>query len=418
MRFCFRAAWIFVFIVALWKSLCFGSPLFLEKFTAPIEGFDVKTAFKEDTDFLTSKLYYGHEGLKFRYFRQYDNEDRVVAIILDNGSSEELQNLEGATDRWATMCTFDFQDPEAKVPLQISQTHLDCATGKETLLWRVNSALPKTLGSNKSLRKRPKKSSELQTTSQCTREQYFCLDPAEDHLAYILKTLLGNAVFQMSGYYVHPAASGIYGTGEIHDKVRITLINGILNFPDTHLENLEIFSTAHFGINIHYIFRPSEGWSHDVIGCIFSKLGIVSDQAKTLAKTWKDLIQEMGGPEGGGTIIHYAHSIGGTETHSAKNLMTPEEQKLIRIYTIGSPTLIQQGGFQSVVNYVSKRDGVSFIDIAGYIQGLLDPNSNVIYLDTYLGVPLIDHPLAVPAYRGIIEQLGREFIECYGNRGS
>jgi hypothetical protein len=236
----------------------------------------------------------------------------------------------------------------------------------------------------------------------------------EDQVAIFLNQFMGSSLFRISGYYVHPPKYGVYGDGEISDKVRITLVNGILNFPDNHIESLEVFASTHLRVNIHYIFRSIEGWSRDMIGCIFSKLGYVSEPALMLSKKWKDLIAEMGGVDGGGVIIHYAHSIGGSETLIAKNLLSPEEQKMIRVFTLGSASLIPVGGFQSVVNYVSKRDGVCLLDIWGFIEGLLDPDRNIIYIDTFLGMPLIDHPLSVPSYRMVIDELGNNFIAEFG----
>jgi hypothetical protein len=235
------------------------------------------------------------------------------------------------------------------------------------------------------------------------------------YLSEFLKNLMGPTLFQISGYYVYPPTFGVYGDGEISDKVRITLINGILNFPENHIENLEVFTSTHLRANIHYIFRPCEGWTKDMIGCILSKLGFVSEQAKMLAKKWKELIAEMGGTEEGGIIIHYAHSIGGTETRLAKNLLSPEEQSMIRVYTIGSASLIAPQGFQNVVNYVSRRDGVCLLDPINFVQGLLDSTLNIIYIDTFQGTPLVDHPLSVSSYQTVIQQLGQQFIEEFGN---
>jgi hypothetical protein len=235
----------------------------------------------------------------------------------------------------------------------------------------------------------------------------------EDPLVSLLKTVLGETIFDISGYYYHPTQNGVYGEGEINDKVRVTLINGILNFPEHHSANLEMFSATHAHVNIHYIFRSCEGWSRDMVRCLFSKAGYISDQAQLLANTWKKLIDEMGGVTGGGTIIHYAHSIGGTETYAAKNLLNPDELKMIKVITLGSPTLIPEGEFGSVINYASRRDGVCLLDIVNFIQGLLDPDMNIIYLDTFLGIPLVDHPLSVPSYSELIEELGKKFIAEY-----
>lgn len=229
----------------------------------------------------------------------------------------------------------------------------------------------------------------------------------------VFKEIVGSKVYILSGCQTHPGRFGVYGHGEVSDKVRITFINGIMNFPEHHIENLELFSGLHGGVNIHYLFRPHEGWSRDMIYGTMSKFGVVSSQARALAKIWKDLIREMGGVGEGGIIIHYAHSIGGTETDAAKLLMTSDELKMIKVYTFGSPTIIADQGFQKVLNYVSCRDGVAYLDPIQFIWGLFNPNCHIVYLDTFSGTPLIDHLLSNDSYRGMIEKLGKEFMETY-----
>lgn len=238
----------------------------------------------------------------------------------------------------------------------------------------------------------------------------------ENRLEKWLENLMGKGLFQISGYQSHPSDFGIYGDGEVHNKVRITFINGMLTFPENQLFNLELIASTHLRTNIHYITRATAGWTKDMIGCILSRLGVVSEQAVMLAERWRTLIDDMGGINGGGVVIHYAHSIGGSETAIAKNLLSLEEQEMIRVYTIGSPFLIPVGGFQQVVNYVSRRDGVCLLDPIGFIQGLIDPKCNIVYTDTFIGTPLIDHPLSSPSYQGIMRELGQKFAEEFGKK--
>lgn len=227
---------------------------------------------------------------------------------------------------------------------------------------------------------------------------------------------LGGFFLTMSGWHVFSPEAGVYGVGEINDKVRITMINGILNRPETCQENLELISGAHADANLHYIFRPTEGWTWDLIKSMFVKFGYVSESSRLLAKVWRELIQEMGGVNGGGIIIHYAHSVGGTETYTASSLLTPEERQMIRIITIGSASMIPSSlGHESVVNYVSVRDGVSLLDTQGYIMGLLSSESNVVYLGSFFGVPLIDHLMTMDTYRHLIERLGQQVLEEHGH---
>lgn len=232
------------------------------------------------------------------------------------------------------------------------------------------------------------------------------------------KLMFGDLTLMLLGYKCDEVHLGIYGNGEISDKVRITFINGMFTTGNTIFDNLELLSQSHGGNNIHYIFRPTEGWVRDIYQGILIKLaysiGYRSTYTYLLANTWKKMIEEMGGVNGGGIIIHYAHSLGGTETDRARQLLTPEEQRMIRVITIGSSTLIRDVGFASVVNYVCPRDGVAsiFLEPFGHIRNYFDPNSNVIFRGNFFEWPCFpcDHLMTGRTYQPVVIQLGEQFL--------
>lgn len=233
------------------------------------------------------------------------------------------------------------------------------------------------------------------------------------HINQMALKVCGKTFLSMLGFFDDQPEVGTYGKGELSDKVRITAINGILNLRNDIMETIRDLSDTHGGVNIHYVFYPTQGWGQDLLKATAIKFGHVSFQAQQLADTWKKLIEEMGGTECGGLIIHYAHSIGGTNTFHAKSLLTPEEQRMIRVITVGSPTMIPDEGFESVRNYVSCRDGVTLFDPVGLINGLSAETSNVIYLGTIFDVPIIDHLLTSSTYKRLIEVLGQEFLSWH-----
>lgn len=228
----------------------------------------------------------------------------------------------------------------------------------------------------------------------------------------IIDQLFGHSFLAMVGYYTDPGEMGVYGNGEIGGLVRITTINGILNLRNHCMDAVQLLSKTHGDVNVHYIYNPSGGWTWDLVKAIFVKCGYISPEAYQLAHLWKSLINEMGGPNGGGLIIHYAHSIGGTNTLLAKKLLTPDELRMIRIITIGSATMIHDGDFESVMNYVSVRDAVCFFDPLGHLNG----NGDIVYLGSLYGVPLIDHLLFMETYHRLITYLGSQFVEHYSNK--
>lgn len=250
-------------------------------------------------------------------------------------------------------------------------------------------------------------------TLQSIKQKLSYSDYMQEEWDRITHETFHKGFLQFSGYYRHPADTGCtpYGV-EIDGKVRVTLINGILNIRDDMDQLLKLFSESHGNVPIHYVFRPTEGWSRDVISSTLSKMGFVSVYAFSLAETWRGLIEEMGGVGNGGRILHYAHSIGGTDTYVAKGLMTPEELAMIDVITMGSPSMIPNSfGFKSAINYISKRDGVCLLDPVGYVNGWIDANSNAEFLGSFLGFPLIDHTLYTETYGKLVYQLGDKFIE-------
>lgn len=229
----------------------------------------------------------------------------------------------------------------------------------------------------------------------------------------LIKHSIVEPFFLFTDFYILPSESGIYGRGEASDKVRITHNNGIMNMPKDFPISLRLLAETHGGANIHYIFRPTQGFFSDLVQAFIAKLGYESSHVRQLAAMWKELIEEMGGPEGGGLILHYAHSLGGTDSYTAAQLLTPEERRMIRIYTFGSATMLSDDDFEGVFNFVSKRDGVCLFDIVGYLKGIFSQNSNVSFVGSLKGIPLIDHWLSWKTYTNVIKLLGVKFLQTY-----
>lgn len=244
---------------------------------------------------------------------------------------------------------------------------------------------------------------------------FFQLDTLEEQFEEAAKEVVGPMLLVMFGYYpAHPEV-GVYGDGEVDDKVRVTFVNGMLNIKSDFMESVKILSSTHGNVNIHYIFRPTGGWSSDVIDSILVKCGCASEQAWLLAATWKKLIEEMGGVDGGGKILHYAHSIGSGDTLIARDLLSPEEQKMIMVMTFGSPIMIPNEGFGHVINFVSVRDAIPLLDLSAHIDVLSYATYTINYVGTYLGIPFIDHLFNGTTYRAVLESLGQQFINLYQN---
>lgn len=226
--------------------------------------------------------------------------------------------------------------------------------------------------------------------------------------------LFGKTYLAMSGYYIDNLEKGVYGEGEFGNHIRVTAINGILNLRADCVESVSALSRTHGDINIHYIFYPTEGWFWDMVNAFLAKGGYATPAAKLLAQTWKQMIEEMGGTDAGGVIVHYAHSIGGTNTQIARGLLTPEEQKMIRVFTVGSATMLPNEGFASVSNFISTHDAIGFIaSPINYIQSFFNPDSNIFHIKSATWIPLIDHLMLMETYQRLIEMLGKRFVDDF-----
>lgn len=245
------------------------------------------------------------------------------------------------------------------------------------------------------------------------QEHFSYMSYAKSDIDFTMEAIFGKGFLAMTGYYADYPDVGVHGHGELNDKVRITCINGILNMRPDWISSVKEMSELHGGMNVHYVLYPTEGWTMDLVLATMAKCGFKSAHTHLLADTWKQMIQEMGGTDSGGLIIHYAHSIGGTNTMLATDLLTPEEQKMIKVITLGTATMVPSTGFHSAINYVSYRDGVSLTDPVGFVSGLLFNDTNIIFAGTIFGVPLIDHMLSQETYRRALEMFGKQFVEAY-----
>lgn len=231
----------------------------------------------------------------------------------------------------------------------------------------------------------------------------------------LAKTLCGN-YYELLGCSSEETIKDSYGDKDLNEKVRISFINGMLNSKNMMLENLDFLSKAHGDVKVHYVFRPTQGWVWDISRAILIKFGYTfgfrSKHAHLLAELWKSLIDEMGGINNGGIILHYAHSLGGTETDRAHDLLSPEEQKMIRVTTIGSATFVNHHHFQRVENHVSINDGVHFLDPWGHLRHFLFGNNHIQFhgLFSRTSLPIIDHMLERNTYKNLISRLGKEFL--------
>lgn len=261
-------------------------------------------------------------------------------------------------------------------------------------------------------------------TSKIKPERVGLSDSVKNKLDEYCSSFFGTTLWNFMGNFSGNKPIEWSGKREVNNKVRVTFINGILNTTPMFEDSLELLSKTHGDVHIHSVFVGTQGWSRDITRAILlkmaSSMGYRSKYAVMLAGLWKRLINEMGGVNGGGTIIHYAHSLGGTETDRARHFLSSEEQKMIRVTTLGSPTFILQQGFQSVTNIVSANDGVGsfFLEPIGTIRYYLDERNATKYTGSIFSGAYFpfDHFLTGYTYGPELEKFGQQFLEEFDKK--
>lgn len=377
---------------------------------------EIVTQFLYDpvTKKLKAELAGDKNTILLRRFIDYDEEGKISRIITDNGSTINSEDLTNSTKRYVTNFTY-YQEAATNNQIEIiEENRLSLATNSLICLKRIISTYDqngKLLGQQNL--KNPKRTSK--SAFLLNKEASF-IDYMNDQWDKLVHNLFGKGFLQFAGYYQGVTTNGSFHPNqEIHEKVRISFVNGILNVSSDMEYLLDQFSRAHGETTIHFVFRSTEGWTKDLFNSAAVKMGYVSESARMISELWKRLINEMGGVGAGGRIIHYAHSIGASDTLNAKELLTPEELAMIHVVSLGSPTMIpKDSGFGSIVNYASKRDGVCLSDPIGYMNGWFEEDSNVVLVGSLWGIPLIEHTLYDTAYSELIVQLGANFVEEFG----
>lgn len=433
---------------------------------AQIEDNGIKTIYEYNANQQCIALFREYqERLILRCFYFYDHQGFLEKAIVDEGSSRDREDLTGVTYQQIMYLEMGKEFPLIGKPLKIENVIVDPQSSKnemnEGLSFNYNkdgeliSAIDSdgigvlreedsfNLLSNNSERNFYSLTNSISLGQIWGNVSHFflsCFDylqqssrqtrtklnaelklsaPICEALEKFAKTLLGAPTYLLMGFHNEDTRVDSYGEHELSDKVRLTFINGILNTTPMLVESLEDICESHGRVKVHHVYRPTQGWTWDIARAIAIRtafsLGFRSIHAHLLAQLWKDLIQEMGGVNGGGVIIHYGHSLGGSDTDRARTLLTPEEQKMIRVTTFGSSTLIRNEGFQSVINMISINDGVSscILEPLGHFRNFFDPESNVRFYNALHKPPYwpTDHMLNGPTYRTLLQELGEEFLK-------
>lgn len=255
------------------------------------------------------------------------------------------------------------------------------------------------------------------SVSQTIESNFRVYDDVADDLHFVMREMIGPIFFTLFGLHSEEVEFGVCGKGEVSDKVRVSYINGVLNDRDNDvMESALMISKSHGDVNVHFTYRPTGGLTRDAYNSLLRLLGYPSPASRRLAERWRQLIAEMGGVNGRGMILHYAHSLGGAETDCARQLMTAEELQMIRVIAFGCPKVLPNDGFRHVQSYMGALDFVMIFGLFDYVDAMLSRSPHVIFLGHSGWSAFNDHALSSPIYANKILELGRRFVALYDPR--
>jgi len=213
------------------------------------------------------------------------------------------------------------------------------------------------------------------------------------------------------------AICGFVGKGEMFRRVRVTWINGIdYTFEDT--ERIAGYISRVFGgVNVHYLYNPSTGFLKDFYEGMKQyfhddKKPLDGDKAiivQQLVNYFRRMIADLGGINGGGRIVHLAHSQGGMITQLASQLLTQEERDMIDVVTFASVKIVSAKDYGSVINYMSNKDPAGHVNSGISLWRSNQSTDEIIYLDPIPYNGYIDHSMQNPTYKSALMAVGQKF---------
>lgn len=213
-----------------------------------------------------------------------------------------------------------------------------------------------------------------------------------------------------NSFYKPKEEMEILGTGGRKlEHVTKVYMNGMLNHKNSARTDLEKLAELHGGIQVVLLFNPSRGLVDDLLTSVLLKCGIKTAYEKMCADFFKNGLRE--------DPIHQfditAHSQGCTRLNNTGDLLSHEQRQHIHVSAYGSATIIDEGRFGKVNNYVSQLDGVPMTSTLSYLRNVAGFDSSVTFLTPHSKNPLTEHYLSGDTYWKQIERNSLDFIDKY-----
>lgn len=202
---------------------------------------------------------------------------------------------------------------------------------------------------------------------------------------------------------------GSFGNDEKYPNLRISYINGINCTQNDFYTALRMISNSHGGCTIHFSYVCTNGITKDLLRSVYIKATAVTHEAQELVQVWKKLFENLGNNHKG-LIFHYAHSLGGTITLRAREILSREDAARIRVITFGTASIIPNEHFHSVLNIVNRRDVITlFCDPWCFVKTTLKKQNHLLFFGSSLGLPSINKHLIESYWHYWVNDCWQEF---------
>lgn len=176
------------------------------------------------------------------------------------------------------------------------------------------------------------------------------------------------------GPYTSEPSSYNIVPGQKSSKTIIYSINGVLNDLPEARSLADHISRSARSSEVGYFHSATRGFISDILAAFWGQLGFQTADSIQIAMHLRTHLQFA---QSANTKLYaFAHSRGGIYLCNALKLLSPEEKKMIHVYTYGSASLFQDSSLGSIKHNVSSGDLVPMLDPINYLKARFFPSSS------------------------------------------
>lgn len=187
------------------------------------------------------------------------------------------------------------------------------------------------------------------------------------HLRFGLMAL-GNLISWKNRPIRSPNSSFNLIPGHKPSNSSLFFTNGIRNDQEDAKESAYGISRSAGSQEVTYFHSTTRGFISDILSSIWAKMGFQTGESNQMAEGLRTQLQHLRETSNDPKLFFEAHSRGGAYLWNALRLLTPEERKMIHVYTFGSASLFSNCGLASLTHFVAEGDPVPMLDPLNYLK--------------------------------------------------